>query len=78
MTQQAGNCAYLAPAGEYRGACTKARKHMLAKLRNQNEQNALDALTRAVRAENHELYQYEINQAETYIKAAIGLAGDGE
>lgn len=76
MTQKQGKCAYMAPVGEFPGVCGKARHEMLNKLRAHNEQNALDALKRAITAKNHELYQFELERAEEYIKAAMDYKGD--
>lgn len=60
---------------DFGGVDELARKRMVSKMLKQNEQNALDALKRAVLATNHELYQFEINLAENYIKEALRDSG---
>lgn len=68
-------CVYEMPAGHFEGACDRRVRTVKRKLAAQNEQNALDALKRAVLATSHELYQLELTKAEEYIKVALAEAG---
>lgn len=61
---------------DFKGVDPKARERTLAFLKKQNTENAVDALKRAALADNHELYQFEIDNALRYIKAVI--TDDGE
>ena len=56
----------------FNGVDPHDREVTLGKLRKQNTENAVDALIRAALASNHELYQFEIDNAVRYIRLAIG------
>lgn len=62
----------------FEGVDPVARDRMLGRLRREYEQEALDALKRAVSAANHETYQFELNRAEEFIKAAMNYKGEDE